>query len=99
MHAEITFDENGWFLVRAIADGPETFRFASTGPFYVEEAKQPQGVSRKSAKVFADWLSRGTLRHFPRNAKRPWAFGNEGRKGQSLSYTTPWGRGPRPKKI
>ena len=53
---EITFDQSGWFLVRVIADVPETFRFASTGPFYVEAAKQPQRVSRQSAQFFADWM-------------------------------------------
>ena len=34
--ATITFDRSGWFLVRAVADFPYTFRFASTAPFYVE---------------------------------------------------------------
>ena len=53
---EITFDESGWFLVRVIADVPETFRFASTGPFYVEAGNQPRRVSRKSAQFFADWM-------------------------------------------
>jgi hypothetical protein len=53
---EIAFNESGWFLVRVIADLPETFRFASTGPFYVEAAKHPQRVSRQSAQFFADWI-------------------------------------------
>ena len=33
---KISFSRSGWFLVRAIADVAQTFRFASTGPFYVE---------------------------------------------------------------
>src|SRR5262249_12511235 len=31
----LQFQESGWFLVRAIADNPKTFRFASTAPYYV----------------------------------------------------------------
>jgi hypothetical protein len=53
---ELTFNDSGWFLVRVIADVPETFRFASTGPFYVEAARHPQRVSRQSAQFFADWI-------------------------------------------
>ena len=53
---EITFDESGWFLVRVIADVPDTFRFASTGPFYVEAGQQPRRVSRHSAQFFVDWM-------------------------------------------
>src|SRR5262249_15216969 len=34
--AKVEFRESGWFLVRAIADVPDTFRFASTAPYYVE---------------------------------------------------------------
>ena len=47
--------EPGWFLVRAICDVEETFRFASTGPFYVEG---PQGrrSSRAACEFFADWV-------------------------------------------
>src|SRR5262249_47039115 len=32
----LTFTKSGWFLVRALADNKKTFRFASTGPYYVE---------------------------------------------------------------
>jgi hypothetical protein len=53
---EISFNESGWFLVRVIADVPQTFRFASTGPFYVEAASHPQRVSRQSAQFFAEWM-------------------------------------------
>jgi len=54
--ATLTFKESGWFLVRAIADVPETFRFASTAPFYVEAPGQPLRVSRESARFFLDWV-------------------------------------------
>jgi hypothetical protein len=54
--ATLSMPRSGWILVRAIADVPETFRFASTGPFYVEVGDQPRRVSRRSAQFFADWL-------------------------------------------
>jgi hypothetical protein len=50
-----TMDRSGWFLVRAIADVTNTFRFASTAPWYVEIAGQPPVVSRDSAQFFVDW--------------------------------------------
>ena len=52
----ITFQQSGWFLVRAIAAVPNTFRFASTGPFYVEVGATPNRVSRVSARFFLDWV-------------------------------------------
>jgi len=54
--ATITFDRSGWFLVRAVADVPHTFRFASTAPFYVEIGDAKRLVSRSSVKFFLDWL-------------------------------------------
>ena len=52
----ITLNQSGWFLVRVIADVTNTFRFASTGPWYVEIGKQPQPVRRESAQFFVDWI-------------------------------------------
>ncbi len=52
----IELSESGWFLVRAIADVTNTFRFASTGPWYVEIGHQPQPVPRESAQFFVDWV-------------------------------------------
>lgn len=52
----INFKESGWFLVRAIAAVPTTFRFASTGPFYVEVGPRPPRISRTSARFFLDWV-------------------------------------------
>ena len=43
-------------LVRAVADVPSTFRFASTGPFYVEVGPAPRRVSKTSAGFFVDWV-------------------------------------------
>ncbi len=50
-----TFAESGWFLVRAICERKDTFRFASTAPFYVEFADAPRRISRAAAKFFVDW--------------------------------------------
>jgi hypothetical protein len=51
----IEADEPGWFLVRAIADVKETFRFASTGPWYVETPQVSHRIERASAQFFLDW--------------------------------------------
>jgi hypothetical protein len=53
---KLTLNESGWFLVRAIADNANTFRFASTAPFYVEVAPAKTRISRRSAQFFLDWL-------------------------------------------
>ena len=54
--ATLTFVESGWFLVRAIADNPKTFRFASTAPYYVEIGKTKRRISKASAQFFLDWV-------------------------------------------
>jgi hypothetical protein len=51
----ITIRESGWFLVRAIANVTNTFRFASTAPWYVEISNQPMVPRRDSAQFFVDW--------------------------------------------
>jgi hypothetical protein len=51
----IPFNASGWLLVRAIADVENTFRFASTAPYYVQIADQPI-VKRASAQFFIDWV-------------------------------------------
>ncbi|MBM3841480.1 MAG: hypothetical protein FJ398_26740 [Verrucomicrobia bacterium] len=53
---KLRFNESGWFLVRAIADNTNTFRFASTAPFYVEIGEAKRRVSRTSAQFFLDWV-------------------------------------------
>ncbi len=52
----VKFDRSGWFLVRAMADVPGTFRFASTGPFYVEVGSPSRRISKASAQFFLDWV-------------------------------------------
>ena len=52
----LVFDRSGWFLVRAIADVPTTFRFASTAPFYVEVGDRPAAVHRADVAFFLEWI-------------------------------------------
>lgn len=53
--AKIEITESGWFLVRARADVKETFRFASTAPWYVEIGNSPQHISRSACDFFLRW--------------------------------------------
>jgi hypothetical protein len=59
---ELTFEASGWFLVRAIADNPKTFRFASTAPFYVEYSPSPKRISRSAVQFFRDWVEERAAR-------------------------------------
>ena len=51
----MVFDKSGWFLVRAVTSSTETYQYASTGPYYVEQDYQPL-VSRSSVKYFLEWI-------------------------------------------
>ena len=52
----VHFDSSGWLLVRAITDRMDTFRFASSAPYYVEIGDAPAHISRASASFFLDWV-------------------------------------------
>ncbi len=52
---DIELEESGWFLVRAITDVKETFRFASTAPWYVEIGGKPMPPNREAATFFLKW--------------------------------------------
>jgi hypothetical protein len=53
---EFVFKESGWLLIRAVStSNDKTFRFASTGPYYVQIGDEPR-ISRKSAQFFLDWV-------------------------------------------
>ena len=58
----LTFKTSGWFLVRAVAENPKTFRFASTAPFYVEVGDAKRRVSKSAAKFFLAWVKERTAR-------------------------------------
>ena len=51
----LTFQESGWMLIRAVTNNEQTYRFASTGPYYVEIGQEPR-ISKKSAQFFLDWV-------------------------------------------
>ncbi len=50
--------KSGWFLLRAHAPDKHTYRFASTGPFYVQPTNQAKRISRASADFFITWQTR-----------------------------------------
>lgn len=51
----LNFERSGWFLVRAVAAVPGTFRFGSTAPFYVEIGPEPR-ISRSACDFFREWV-------------------------------------------
>ena len=42
-------------LVRAVTNNPKTYRFASTGPYYVEIGYERR-ISKEAAQFFLDWV-------------------------------------------
>ncbi len=54
---DLSVDEPGWFLIRSIAEVDNTFRFASTAPWFVEVGEVKNRVSRGSAQFFLDWTN------------------------------------------
>lgn len=51
----VQFDQSGWVLIRAVTGNPKTYRFASTGPWYVEIGGKRR-ISRQAAQFFFDWV-------------------------------------------
>ena len=51
----VEFEESGWLVVRAWANGEANFRCAMSAPFYVEIDNQTR-VSKSSAQYFLDWV-------------------------------------------
>ena len=58
----VTFERSGWLLVRAIAEVPNTFRFASTAPYYIEIGDLKRRISRSSAQFLLDLVRERMLR-------------------------------------
>lgn len=48
-------EESGWLVVRVVTGVGDTYRIASTAPFYCEVGERPR-ISRKSCQLFQDWL-------------------------------------------
>jgi hypothetical protein len=82
---KISFTSSGWFLVRAISSEPNTFRFASTGPFFAEVGANKRRISKAAAQFFLDWVKDGmdrlpvndgdqmeAVREFHRTAEKFW---------------------------
>ncbi|HZZ29507.1 MAG TPA: hypothetical protein VFE46_16025 [Pirellulales bacterium] len=53
----LKFNASGWFLVRAITDNSQTYRYATTAPYYVEIGYHPH-ISRASVQFFLDWTNK-----------------------------------------
>ena len=51
----VKFEQSGWLMVRAVCTNPKTFRFACSGPYYVEVSGKKR-ISKKSAQFFLDWV-------------------------------------------
>jgi len=52
----VEFKKSGWLLVRAVTTNPKTYRFASTGPYYVEIG-DARRISTSAATFFLDWVN------------------------------------------
>ena len=52
---KLQFDRSGWFLIRAVTNQPRTYRFAMTGPYYVEIGHERR-ISKSAAQFFLDWV-------------------------------------------
>jgi hypothetical protein len=52
---KLSFDHSGWFLIRAVCNATNTYRFAMTGPYYVEIGDQKR-ISKSAAQFFLDWV-------------------------------------------
>lgn len=52
----VVFDQSGWLVIRVVSENDRTFRFASTGPYYVEIGERDRRISRRAAQFFLDWV-------------------------------------------
>ena len=52
----VQFEQSGWALLRAVIDAGEDYRYAMSGPFYVQLNDEPH-ISRKAAGFFRDWAT------------------------------------------
>jgi hypothetical protein len=51
---KLSFNQSGWFLVRAVSDLSDSYRVALTAPYYVEIGYDRR-VSKQAAQFFLDW--------------------------------------------
>ncbi|MCA9119090.1 MAG: CehA/McbA family metallohydrolase [Planctomycetaceae bacterium] len=52
---KVSFAKSGWMLIRAVTNNQDTFRFASSGPYYIDIGQTPR-ISKTSAQFFFDWV-------------------------------------------
>ncbi len=52
----LTFNQSGWFTVRAVTTEQKRYQLAIAAPWYVEVDSQPY-VSKRSVQFFLDWLA------------------------------------------
>jgi hypothetical protein len=53
----LSVDESGWLVVRVVTERADTYRVATTAPYYVEIG--PPRISRKAVELFQTWLEKG----------------------------------------
>ncbi len=58
---KVEFTESGWMTVRTVTDNQKTYRFAMSGPIYVEIEGKPR-ISRRDTKFFLDWCKEAKQR-------------------------------------
>ncbi len=58
----LTLEEPGWILVRVWTNQKETFRFASTAPWWIEKPGETTPISAESCRFFLSWLEERTQR-------------------------------------
>ncbi|GAB5403720.1 MAG: hypothetical protein Aurels2KO_19510 [Aureliella sp.] len=54
---QLEVSESGWMVVRVVTSVGDTYRLASTAPFYVEFDQTPR-ISGKAVEMFRDWLEK-----------------------------------------
>lgn len=58
----VKFERSGWLIIRAVVTSTKTtYRFAMTGPYYVEIGGKPT-VSKQSVSLMTEWLTEGAKR-------------------------------------
>jgi len=73
---QVVFEKSGWMLIRAVTSNEKTYRFGSTGPYYVEIGGKRR-ISRKAAKFFLSWVDERAQRV---------KIADEKKKGEVLRY-------------
>lgn len=70
---KITFDQSGWALLRAVIDADDDYRYAVSGPFYVQCDGKPR-VSREAVSFFQSWANKRRDALKPQSAAGELAF-------------------------